>query len=103
MTTPIRRRSRRGEPFSDTRAESYQELKDSGREKTVKRKVFELMPKPEHRNGMTPDQAADILGEPFLTVRPIFTRFKNKGVFRDTGKRLEGGWGKMQAVIALNV
>lgn len=38
-------------------------------------------------DGMTPDEAADALGESVLSIRPRFSELKTKGEITDTGLR----------------
>lgn len=66
---------------------------------TVRDRVLALLRSDAHKYyGLTPDEAADILGESILTVRPRFSELRAKGLIHDSGKRRANASGKMAVI-----
>lgn len=57
----------------------------AGRAGTLRRLVIDTLKK--HKNGLTADEAATILEESVLAIRPRFTELKQDGIIRDCGGR----------------
>ncbi len=64
----------------------------------LQRRVFDAV-KGRGTNGLTPEEAADLLAESRVSVQPRFSELKAKGLIADSGKRRVNPSSRKRAVV----
>ena len=64
----------------------------------LQRRVFDAV-KARGANGLTPEEAADLLAVDRVSVQPRFSELKAKGLIADSGKRRENPSSRKRAVV----
>jgi len=83
----------------DTDMEAADKMERSGSAATLRSNVLKLLAI--HKEGLTADEAAEILGEILGSIRPRFSELKKRKLLVDTGIRRPSSNGNNQRVLKL--
>jgi len=91
---------RAGYTAGDTDKEAADMMENTGKAATLRRKVIALHR--QHPDGLTADEASEMLGEIEGSIRPRFSEFKKRNILIMTDKKRPSMNGNSQRVLKLN-